>query len=55
MNWSKEYVQARVVRNTQAFESFIGQLRHAAKLLPLVKPFLKTLLAIKTKLRPRQA
>ena len=30
MNWSKEYVQARVVRNTQAFESFIGQLRHAA-------------------------
>ena len=51
----RQYLGARVVRDKQAFESLVGHLVHATKVLPLGKAFLNALFAIKAELKPGQA
>ena len=43
----QEFAQAKVVRNYWAFDSLVGHLVHATKVLPLGKAFLNQLSALK--------
>lgn len=48
----QEFVQAKVVRDYRAFDSLVGHLVHATKVLPLGKAFLNQLFALKRTMDP---